>query len=74
MPKRFRLFKDFSLQKLSRNIIINEYGYENVRGGLYANSITLQKKKKANYCYPCGRNCHYAYSCYAKYNVNGEYI
>ena len=43
---------------------IDKYGYENVRGGMYTNSKTLQKKKQVA-CYKCGRPGHYANQCYS---------
>ena len=50
---------------------IDKYGYENVRGGMYTNSKTLQKKGGC-VCYRCGRLGHYSNQCYAKTHVNGS--
>jgi hypothetical protein len=52
---------------------IDKYGYENVRGGMYTNSKTLQKKKEC-VCYRCGRPGHYSNQCYAKTHVDGKSI
>ena len=51
---------------------INKYGYENVRGGVYTNSKTLQKKKpNQSFCKRCGRSGHSKSNCYAKTHVKG---
>ena len=54
--------------------LIDRYGYENVRGGLYTNSKTLRKTRKTSCCERCGRDSHTASSCYATYDVKGECI
>jgi len=44
---------------------IKKYGYDNVRGGKYVNSKTLQSTSvKDVKCYRCGKKGHYANQCY----------
>jgi hypothetical protein len=52
---------------------IEEYGYENVRGGYYTNSKTLKFKSHNKQhttnnnviCFKCGKSGHYANKCYS---------
>ena len=62
---------------------IEKHGYDNVRGGRYTNSKTLKTdndddddegEEEQNCCHRCGREGHWANSCYAKTDVNGERI
>ena len=57
---------------------IKKYGYQNVRGGYYTNSKTLNDNKKVTKstcnCYRCGRQGHYASTCYAKKHIKGYYL
>ena len=43
---------------------IKKHGYENVRGGKYVNSKTLQESKTVT-CFKCGQIGHYANQCYS---------
>ena len=45
---------------------IKKHGYENVRGGKYTNSHTLNYYKKSIKCFKCGKFGHYANNCYSK--------
>lgn len=59
---------------------IEKYGYNNVRGGYYTNSQTLEKNNKKRYvtkkkqmkCYKCGKYGHYANQCYSNYSYNSD--
>jgi len=59
---------------------IEKYGYNNVRGGYYTNSHTLEKNNKKQYvtkkkqvkCYKCGKYGHYANQCYSNYSYNSD--
>ena len=44
--------------------LIQKHGYNNVRGGKYVNSTTLQKSKNKVVCYKCKQFGHYANQCY----------
>ena len=50
---------------------IKKYGYDNVRGGLYTNSKTLQhsqQKRTTNKtvtCFTCGKKGHYSSNCFS---------
>ena len=49
---------------------IEKNGYDNVRGGRYCNSNTLNYNKSGSKknitCYKCGKQGHYANTCYSK--------
>ena len=45
---------------------IKKYGYDNVRGGVYVNSKTLQTNNNSITCFKCGKQGHYANQCYQK--------
>jgi len=57
-------FSDRMEQKCT-NQNIKKYGYSKVRGGKYVNSKTLKKSKSVT-CYKCGKQGHYANTCYSK--------
>jgi predicted GIY-YIG superfamily endonuclease len=40
----------------------------------YKKKIKVSKKEKINICFRCGREGHYADSCYATTDVNGDYL
>ena len=69
---------DFAEQEYTEDYI-DKYGYNNVRGGKYVNSKTLTGKKtftknKKLTCFRCGREGHYATTCYAKKHIKGYYL
>jgi hypothetical protein len=54
-------FSDKLEQKHTDNYI-KQHGYNNVRGGKYTNSKTLNIKKEIK-CFKCGKKGHYANNC-----------
>ena len=51
---------------------IEKKGYDNVRGGRYVNSKTLNNdsQKKQVTCFKCGKAGHYANNCYSQKSYN----